>query len=125
MGKFGNCQNLAQSHIIDADKTQKKISDSQKEMQRICIESEKYRIEKKITIEETIHYILLKLGYAKEKVEYIYNDCEKLFEISMLSQAYMRKHGIRPETFVYKFIETYEYCQKNGYDIDINQRRLF
>lgn len=119
MGTFGNT-----SKIIDAEKEQLKLSQSQKEFERIVYLTDLFCKDKKLIIEEGISYILENIGY--KKCNYIPSQIagDDLIQIGTLSLRYMRKYMIRPEQFIHKFYEVYNYCQKNGYHRETSQKTL-
>lgn len=119
MRSFGNL-----FKIIDADNIQLKFTEEQKELERIVYLTDLFCKEHKLIIEEGIGYIMEHCGY--KKCNYIpsqYNGTD-LLQLGTLTLRYMRKYMIRPEQFIYKFMENYLYCKKNGYHYEISQKTL-
>ena len=115
--KFGNI-----SKVIDAERAQKIVSEAEKEIERISFLSSQFMKDNKLSIDETVGYIMQKGGYAKSI--YIPYDTDNLFILTQLSLRYMRKYNIRPEEFINRLKGNYEYCLKCGYAIDVNQKTL-
>lgn len=97
------------------------IAQRDKELERIISIFMKYTKELKMGRDEGISYLLQKMGYKKKHyIPQIY-DNEDLTLIESLSWNYKRKYGISLETFIYNFIDYYEYCSLNGFQTDIEQ----
>ncbi len=113
-----------QKQIIDSDKIQKKIPESKIEIERIIRLCYNYSNNYNYRFDQSLHFIMISAGYAKDNCEYVANPKE-LEIITSLCLQYMQKYNYTMEFFMYKIHSELDAIRVSGYSSDIRQKTIF
>ena len=104
-----------------SEQIQKINSEHVKEQEQIIFQLSKYCEKNRICFEEGVSFVMTQLGYTKNKGYYFPNP-EEISVITQKSLQYMRKYGLRPESYIQSLMNGYSRVCHSGYVIDIAQK---